>query len=44
MKIGLSNGACGRRYNCKNVDKKCCEPCPEKKEEKYIECEHFEEK
>ena len=40
IKIGLHNGVCARRWNCKNLDKKCCNPIP-KKGDNFIKCAFY---
>ncbi len=43
MKIALNKGLCALRWNCKNVNKKCCNPEP-KGNDKTIECNNFRDK
>lgn len=51
MKIGLCNGWCCRRFDCKNVNKKVCKKDNVIIKKKffglirtgYIECEHYKE-
>lgn len=40
MRLGLQNGACAGRWNCKNLDKECCHPMPENNND-FIDCNHY---
>lgn len=40
IKMNLFKGGCARRYNCKNINKRFCNPIP-KDEDNFIICKYY---
>jgi len=43
-KITANKGVCDLRWNCKNINKPCCDKNIIPKEDGYVYCEHYKEK